>query len=109
MLKIKLDGCIVVSSDLSNKLRARGLLDSKGSASEDLYLYIQECLARDNSALVGTSVTQVISEQKEVTDSTPRKNTEEQQVHIEDNKSSTVRSIDRKALSSEISRLYGGM
>lgn len=48
MPRIKLNCELAISSDLYRRLQDRGLLSCMGEITEDLYFYIQECLARDN-------------------------------------------------------------
>ncbi len=49
MREIKISGSIRVTEDLASRLQSRGLLLSSGDCSDDMILYIQECLARDDS------------------------------------------------------------
>lgn len=49
MPKIRLNGELSVSKDLFGRLQARCCLDSDGRANEETFLYLQECIARDDA------------------------------------------------------------
>ncbi len=120
MPKIKLNSEIAVSRDLFSRLQGRGMLDSSGAATEDLYFYIQECLARDDSRMivmpVGVGVQQVAGGDKTITDLSPpppagivesgdaSENVSEPEPVPAENKAPPVKSGD---IRSRIGKLYG--
>lgn len=51
MPRIELKGQLLLSSELYSRLRARGLITADLQCTDDLLLYIQECLARDDGRI----------------------------------------------------------
>lgn len=49
MLKVDLCGTLHLTNDLASRLQSRGLLSASGLCTEELILFIQECIARDDN------------------------------------------------------------
>lgn len=111
MHKIKLTGIISVSSDLFNRLVARGLLDSSHNCTADFLQYIQECIARDD---IRCNISTQSSEQQLVEDETVNIEnqvtpaSEDKQQSIESVYSSLVDGTDLAELRKSMNTLYQG-
>ena len=55
MYKVNLNGTLHLTDDLASRLQSRGLLSTSGECTDDLILYLQECLARDDTRCMITA------------------------------------------------------
>ena len=114
MPKVQLAGSIAMSKDLYSRLIARGLLDEHGNASEDFFLYVKECLARDSHVLTIGEKTLTSCDIYEAEQIKKRVSNTSGDGKIKvtkpksDIKDVDATKIDISALSSGVNMLYGG-
>ena len=99
MPKIAIAGELCVSTELYNCLLERGLIGTS-TEPENFNLYLQECIARDNSQFVSTAVHRepVATSSKEVT---PVSN-----VVSNESSSQGATKVDKQSLVGSLERLY---